>query len=213
MSAAEPHAFSQRDPRWREVRLGASALTISEAGCLLTVVASLLADWGVETDPQRLNSWLMKRRGYLPPAAGGSACRFVFGSVEPLGARLRSWVDCYSTPANLARVARTLSDGGAVLALVDARPGCEVQAHWVRLLEVQKRDCLIMDPWQLPGAELGSLVKWYGSGGWDAGRAIFVIAAYERMETARQARIEQGRLMRTQSELCWRNLEAVDRDN
>lgn len=201
-------AFSQRDARWRQMKLGASALTMGEAGCLITAVASLLADWGVATDPARLNAWLNAHGGYAPPADGGGACRFVFQAVEPLGARLRSWVDCYATPANLTRVARATEDGYAALALVDTRPGDDVQAHWVRLLDARQRDCLIMDPWQAPGQEVGSLVARYGGKGWDAGRAIFVFAVYERVAAGQVARANAAGIMRTQPELCWRGGQA-----
>lgn len=204
---AQSHAFSQRDKRWAHMRIGEASLTIGEAGCLITAVASLLADWAVETDPARLNEWLSAHRGFVPPVNGGGACRFVFGAVEPLGARLRSWTDCYSSPANLKRLSRMLNAGSGALALVDARPGDDVQAHWVRLLEVRQRDCLIMDPWQPRGQEVGSLVARYGGKGWDAGRAIFVLVGYERVVAMRTARVDAAGITRTQPELCWRSGE------
>jgi hypothetical protein len=207
-------AFSQRDPRWADERLGTSPLCMAEAGCLVTAVASLLTDFGAVGDlgslggmnPGALNAWLVAHGGFV------DGCRFVFGAVEPLGARLRAWVDYYSTPANLTRIGRALAAGWGALALVDARPGADVQAHWVRLVAVltgpngSTRDCEIMDPWQRPGGELGSLRERYGGQGWQAGRAIFVYVGYERVPQHAGARgLVRGaaRRMWVQDEVSW----------
>lgn len=189
--------FSQRDARWAGAKLGTSALTLGEAGCLVTAVASLLADWGLAQDPGQLNAWLTAHDGYV------DGSRFVFRSVEPLGVRLRAWVDYYRIPANLARVGKALADGWGALALVDGRPGSALQDHWVRLLAVELRDCLIMDPWQAPGQEVGSLCRRYGCPGWDAGRAIFVYVAYARIGPLRRSR-NTALAARVQDQLCWR---------
>lgn len=166
--------FSQRDPRWAAERLGTSAETIGSAGCLITCMASILSDFGCDMDPARLNAWLTTHHGY----ANGNL--FVWRSVEPLGAHLHAWHDYYRVPANLERLTSDLSQGRAAVAMVDARPGASIQSHWVRVLDVHGRDCDMMDPWQLPGYELGSLVSRYGAKGWDAARAIFVLATYEQ---------------------------------
>lgn len=171
-------AFSQLDPRWEGARLGDSALTIGGAGCLLCGLASLLAAWGAETDPAALNAWLIEHEGFAP---GG---RIRLGALELAGARLRAWVDYYATPANLRRIGRALGGGRGALALIETRPGEVSQAHWVRLLEVGGRDCVIADPWQAPGREVGSLTAWYGGKGWSAGRAIFTFAEFAAVSAA-----------------------------
>lgn len=176
-------AFSQRDLRWGAHKLGDTQLTLAEAGCLVSALASCLVDFGIDTDPGRLNSWLRERQGFLE---GG---RLVFGALEAYGVRVAAWVDCYKTPANLARLGRGLAGGWQVVALVDAAPGGALQAHWVRLLEVVENDCRIMDPWQLPGCEVGSLRQWYGGRGWHGGRPIFVYAAYARTRSARELEV------------------------
>ncbi len=187
-------AFSQRDPRWAGAQLGTSELTIGEAGCLLCSVASLLADFGREIDPGTFNRWLGEHGGY----AGGYRLRFVV--LEAFGVRVSAWQDYYRTPANLARVARHLAAGRGGLALIDRGPGCDVQAHWVRIVEVRRRDCLIMDPWQPAGGELVSLGECYGGPGWDAGRAIFLYAAL----SAEPGRADRRMKPRVQPALCWR---------
>ena len=170
----ERRAFSQHDPAWAAARLGESALTIGEAGCLLCCLASLLAEWGADTDPGRLNAWLRAAGGFDPA-----------GEVRPaalprLGARVAARVDYYATPANLRRIGRGLAAGRGALALIDTRPGAVSQAHWVRLVTVAGRDCEIMDPWQAPGAELVGLAPQYGGRGWGASRAIFTYVSLAR---------------------------------
>ena len=51
-------SFSQRDTRWQAELLGTGPITIGRAGCLITAMASILVDFGVPTDPHRLNLWL-----------------------------------------------------------------------------------------------------------------------------------------------------------
>ena len=41
--------FSQKDPRWADVTIGTSNLTIKEGGCVVCSIASLLAYYGIET--------------------------------------------------------------------------------------------------------------------------------------------------------------------
>jgi hypothetical protein len=75
-------AFSQRDPQWRAEPLGAGPKTIGQVGCLLTASAAMLATWGVDTDPRRLNQWLIAHQGY----ANGNLMRF--SAVTPFAVRL-----------------------------------------------------------------------------------------------------------------------------
>jgi hypothetical protein len=179
-------SFSQRDPRWAGEMLGTCReLTIGQAGCLVSCVASLLVDWEVPTDPGRLNRWLRSHGGYA------DGCQFAWRSVGGLGAELRGLVACHRTPAPMERIAQELAAGNAVIAMVDAQPGGELQQHWVRVLNLTPRppllpgegerlDCEIMDPWRRPGEEVGSLVERYGAKGWDAARIILEVAFYAR---------------------------------
>ena len=86
-------AFSQRDPQWRAEPLGAGPKTIGQVGCLLTASAALLATWGVDTDPRRLNQWLMAHQGY----AKGNSMRF--SAVTPFGVHFVNYINCATVPA------------------------------------------------------------------------------------------------------------------
>lgn len=173
-----PTMFSQRDPQWAADQLGTGTLTIGRAGCLLTCVASVLADCGVGTDPGRLNAWLTTNRGYLNDDL------FIFAAIEPLGVKLTRW-DCYDRPAPVAKLRENLLAGRHAVCMVDFSPGGTVQPHWVRVLEAH--DWRIMDPWRLPGNEARDLGDYYAVG-WDAARAILAVATYEPNVALRSVR-------------------------
>ena len=166
--------FSQRDPRWAADLLGSSDITIGRAGCLIAAAATMLTDWGVATDPGRLNAWLRSHGGYF------RGNLLIFGALAGLGAQCGGYVDCKAVPAPVARMREALSAGNVVLAAVDWSPGGTVQSHWVRVLALDERDGQVMDPWQMPGKELVKLSRYLASD-WDAARGIFEVAFYRKV--------------------------------
>lgn len=61
-----PH-FAQADPRWASDKLGNTHATLAAEGCALTSAAMLMAFYGADTDPARLNSFLSQQpEGYTP---------------------------------------------------------------------------------------------------------------------------------------------------
>jgi hypothetical protein len=58
--------FRQNDPRWGKDPLGPSDDTLGSAGCAVSSAAMILASYGVDTDPQRLNNYLTENEGYTP---------------------------------------------------------------------------------------------------------------------------------------------------
>ena len=166
--------FSQRDPRWAADLLGSSDITLGRAGCLVTAAATMVADWGVATDPGRLNAWLRSHGGYF------RGNLLIFSTLAGLGAQCIGYVDCKAVPAPVTRMRDALSAGNVVLAAVDWSPGGAVQSHWVRVLALDERDGQVMDPWQMPGKELVKLSKYLASD-WDAARGIFEVAFYRKV--------------------------------
>jgi hypothetical protein len=170
-------AFSQRDPRWARDQLGTSSYTIAQAGCLITALASILVDFGVPTDPHRLNAWLTDHRGYA------NDCLLRFAAPAGLGADLANLVRTpprgNARPAELHdEAARALTHGAAVLAEIHP-PGREPDArHWLRLFQPyppaggNHDDWECLDPWQLPGAEIIALQETY------FGAQLLTVAAY-----------------------------------
>jgi hypothetical protein len=58
--------FTQDDPRWNFLLLGSTDETIGQTGCAITSAAMVLAAYGVDTDPGRLNAFLTANGGYTP---------------------------------------------------------------------------------------------------------------------------------------------------
>src|SRR5690349_20412751 len=56
--------FRQNDPKWGADHLGATSNTIGGQGCALTSAAMVLASYGIDTDPQRLNRYVSENGGY-----------------------------------------------------------------------------------------------------------------------------------------------------
>jgi hypothetical protein len=58
--------FRQNDPRWGRDHLGPTDGTLGAEGCALTSAAMVLASYGVDTDPQRLNRFVTDHGGFTP---------------------------------------------------------------------------------------------------------------------------------------------------
>lgn len=58
--------FRQNDPQWGEDYLGATEGTLGAEGCAVASAAMVLASYGVDVDPQRLNWFLQAVEGYTP---------------------------------------------------------------------------------------------------------------------------------------------------
>ena len=56
--------FTQNDPRWTFQLLGPTFETLGQSGCAVTSAAMVLAAYGVDTDPDRLNQYLATHAGY-----------------------------------------------------------------------------------------------------------------------------------------------------
>ena len=83
VSAAYP-LFKQCDSRWGSNKLGTSAKTVCQAGCLMSSVAMVLNDCGKtvngqSANPGNFNSWLVSNGGYV------SGNLFVWGATSKFG--------------------------------------------------------------------------------------------------------------------------------
>ena len=58
--------FRQGDERWRGDLLGPTRNTLGAEGCAVTSAAMVLASYGIDTDPHRLNEFLIEHEGYTP---------------------------------------------------------------------------------------------------------------------------------------------------
>jgi peptidase C39-like protein len=58
--------FAQADPRWSDDLLGPTPATMAEEGCAVSSSAMVLAFYGQNIDPGRLNAFLTANGGYTP---------------------------------------------------------------------------------------------------------------------------------------------------
>jgi hypothetical protein len=58
--------FAQSDPRWGDDSLGDTSDTLAGQGCAVSSAAMVLAFYGVDLDPGRLNEFLGVHDGYTP---------------------------------------------------------------------------------------------------------------------------------------------------
>jgi len=143
-----PKRFGQRDPAWRDRKLGTSTVTtIGSHGCLLTCVAAVCCYHGKDTDPARLNDALVKVKGFY------RGNLLVFGAVtEVYPDILVDWsryIECGDVPAPLEVIYRALDEGYVPLLKVDASPAPGLQEHWVKAIgyDDATKELLIYDPY------------------------------------------------------------------
>lgn len=58
--------FRQADDRWGNDKLGPTPATLAAEGCAVASAAMVLASYGYDTDPGRLNAFLNTRDGFTP---------------------------------------------------------------------------------------------------------------------------------------------------
>lgn len=58
--------FFQADPRWADDDLGPTENSLGAEGCAVSAAAMVLASYGIDTDPGRLNAALKKNGGFTP---------------------------------------------------------------------------------------------------------------------------------------------------
>jgi len=165
--------YSQKDPRWANIRLGTSSRTIGQEGCLLCCVADMLRPCNYKLNPARLNRWLTLHDGYI------SGNRFVFDSVKPLGAELIVVHDWQKTLADVSVLQGLWEDGCHLLLEVNFNPWGKFVNHWVRVVDVGVV-IEVHDPWLPPDyvRDTIDLLASYAKPTQDFGHAIYRAVAY-----------------------------------
>jgi len=119
--------YNQRDPQWRDKKLGTSSSTIGGFGCAIASLSMLLEAVGVPTKPDQLNDWLKANKGY----SGGNLVVW-------------SAIDRYSNQKVTFEKNALRSTVFPCLAEVDMVPSTsEHNQHFV--LALSDQECL--DPW------------------------------------------------------------------
>lgn len=131
--------FSQRDLKWRDVKLGSSNTTIGSHGCTVTSLAMLLAHFGQSYDPHSLNILLTAKGGFAAPKENPKQKNLIIWKrvAELLPVIFIGRFYSYSN----TEVAKHLKDC-PVLVEVDGAP-IGGSKHWVLYVGDKK----LVDPW------------------------------------------------------------------
>ena len=120
--------FRQADARWGTTLLGSTPATFAAEGCAVSSAAMVLASYGMDVDPGRLNAFLTKRPGGYTPEGWiywEKAAEFDFAFTERL-------LPHYEDLPSYFLIDRNLLAGNPVISLpfmaVDGLPlGLELQ--------------------------------------------------------------------------------------
>ncbi len=134
-------SFVQRDARWRHEPLGSMRITMGTNGCAVASAAMVLASYGFDVDPQRLNRFLDANNGYT--AQGGlhweAAAEYDPGKVHK----------AYEGLPTYDLIDSNLASGNPVIVRVATKGG----PHFVVIAGKEGFDYLTRDPGT--GAALG----------------------------------------------------------
>ena len=137
------HRFAQDDPRWSEDQLGQTGSSMGEEGCAVSCSAMVLAFYGQDVDPGRLNAFLTTNGGYTPQGwlYWEKAADFIPGMVRHAYEDLPSY---FLIDSNLLR-------GNPVIVRLHLPNGI---THFVVIVGKIGFDYLIQDP--ASGGEFGA---------------------------------------------------------
>lgn len=151
-----PSIQSQRDPRWADVKLGTSGVTIGGYGCAITCWAMWLNAVTRQNnhDPLTVNNALLDFGGYV----SGNLLAWQKLPAIYIGVKYDGRIDCPTTPAPLNEIDDMLERDLPVIVYVDFSTAPNLQQHFVLITGKQGDNYVIRDPWH--GDE--SLITRYG---------------------------------------------------
>ena len=132
--------FTQNDPRWTFQLLGPTFDTMGQSGCAVTSAAMVLAAYGVDTDPDRLNQYLSTHAGYTDQ---GWLYWEKAAEVAPYDQVEKAYEDLPS----YALIDQNLLAGNPVIIRLTLRNG---HTHFVVVVGKDGWDYLIQDPARNP---------------------------------------------------------------
>jgi Peptidase_C39 like family len=127
--------FFQADPRWGADPLGPTPGTLAAEGCAVASAAMVLASYGADTDPGRLNAFVHANEGYTPE---GWLYWEAAAAYPPALAR-----KAYEDKPSYALIDRNLLAGNPVIVRVRLPSGI---THFVVIVGKRGFDYLIRDP-------------------------------------------------------------------
>jgi hypothetical protein len=161
--AFTPNYLSQRDPRWKDEKLGFSSLTLGTDGCAVTDLTMLVNGYGFNETPSSMNRKLKDMgsgNGFLGALVVWAGLTRAFPKIL-----FRKIVICRDQPSPAAEINSSLDAGQPLIVEIDRSPSPGLQNHWVILHGRQDKDYLILDPWpQPPDSGPVTLGARYGAG-------------------------------------------------
>lgn len=135
MSLPDRTAFSQKDPRWANDRMGGSGASMEAEGCLVTAAAMALSNMGFQTNPGDLNKRLKQKGGYT-----GSGQLIWKGISDVTNGKAQARF--YTTVSNDI-IDGCMADGYYPLARFTLANG---RTHWAVILHRNKNGYYMRDP-------------------------------------------------------------------
>jgi len=128
-------SFRQGDDRWRGDFLGPTHNTLGAEGCAVSSAAMVLASYGFDVDPQRLNRFCTEHEGYTPQGwlYWETAAEYEPGKVRK----------AYEDLPSYALIDENLSKGNPVIVRLRLPSGI---THFVVIAGKQGYDYLTRDP-------------------------------------------------------------------
>lgn len=127
--------FFQGDPRWAGDAVGPTTDTMGAVGCAVSSAAMVLASYGADVDPGRLNAFARDHQGYTPQ---GWLYWEAAAAYPPAIAR-----KAYEDAPSYALIDRNLLAGNPVIVRIRLESGT---THFVVIVGKRGFDYLIRDP-------------------------------------------------------------------
>ncbi len=171
-----PVYYSQRDPAWKNDKLGFSNYTLGTDGCAVSALSMLAAGFGYNTNPGKLNRDLKA----LGAGNGFIGALVVWGGLSLVYPQIQyqNLVLCRDSDAPLNEIDAAIASGNPVLVEVDRSLSAGLQTHWVVLYARQGNDYLMLDPWPYPPDNKPTLLKPRYSYGRSLARTITAVVWY-----------------------------------
>lgn len=128
-------AYSQKDRRWANDRMGGSGASIKAEGCLVAATSMALTNLGFKINPGQLNARLKKQKGYT------SSGLLIWSSIEKVS-KGRA-VARYHDKVNEGVINSCMRDGFYPLARFILPNG---RTHWAMIVRKSARGYHMRDP-------------------------------------------------------------------
>lgn len=130
--------FSQTGEDYSDDALGTCALTIGSHGCAITSISMVFNHYGVDTNPQDMNNWLIGHSGYV------DGCDVDWETAIGRGQGTVTWEGLLGT--NLNTIKNELNNGYPVIARVKPAPPA-TGSHYIVITGYSGNTFYINDPW------------------------------------------------------------------